>query len=456
MLKYKILAVLSVFVYFFQPFFIANGGIGADSLSYFEIAADLPYPETNLFPIGYPVLLRLLYEFCNDYFLASRILSLLFIVIILGFSYYKRFYFRETVLLFTGKTLFFVFIQAMSEGPFIFFLYLLFYFLHELLQNDKGKYANALYASLMLISMLLIRYSGVYVFLGFLIAIVLLFNKIKKTDCIKPLLLFVFLSGVGIASYLLFNYLYFGSVVGENERGLPGSGFSIYTIRNVFGLVNLVDPFIGLKPASISLPSMIFQFLIFILDVGLIIYLFKYYKKVKAGQLYFFHIILWIIALVYGTCLWVSGWFQQIEEMNVRMMAAANICIFFSFLILYFENSSSDKWIWRIACLFFVFHTLYNLKDPGDYLKNRNIIKSQMFKFKDKKYLYNDEKNLVTKTTYYFPVIHKSFEYKHTNKQKGSLKESIAGSLNPKIKWLLNDTVKIKSKVLYTSQLKMD
>ncbi len=455
MLKYKILVVFIVVIYFFQPFFIANGGIGADSLSYFGIAADLPFPETNLFPLGYPVLLRVVYGFCNDYFLASRILSLFFIGIILGFSYWKRFYFRETVLLFTGKTLFFVFIQTMSEGPFIFFMYFLFYFLHEIFMKEERKYMNALYASLMLICMFVTRYSGIYILLGLIVSFGIIFNRIKNANYFKPLLFCILMSGFGVVVYFLFNYFYFGSVVGENERGLPSSGFSIYTIRNILGLFNLVNPFVGLKPASVSLPSMIFQFVIFILDIAVAVYFFKYYKKAKEGKLNFFHIILWTTAVVYGVSLWVSGWFQQIEEMNVRMMAASNICLFFSFLILYFENSDSDKWLWRIACLFFVFHTLYNLKDPGNFLRNRNIIKPQMSKFTGKKYLYNDEEHLVTITTYDFPVIHKSFKYKHTNSQKGSLKENIAGSLNPKIKWLLNDTVQDKSKVLYTSQLKL-
>lgn len=455
MFKYKILAVLIIVVYFFQPFFIANGGIGADSLSYFGIAADLPFPETNLFPLGYPILLRVVYEFCNDYFLASRILSLFFTSIILGFSYYKKFYFRETVLLFTGKTLFFVFIQTMSEGPFIFFMYFLFYFLHEIFMKEKHKYINAFYASLMLICMFLTRYSGIYILLGVIVSFGIIFNRIRNANYFKPLLFCILMAGFGIVSYLLFNYLYFGSVVGENERALPSGGFSIYTIRNILGLFNLVNPFVGLKPASISLASMVFQFLIFLIDVAVLLYFFKYFKKAKKEHKHFFHIILWTISLVYGIALWVSGWFQQIEEMNVRMMAAANICLFFSFLILFFENTKSDKWLWRIACLFFVFHSVYNLKDPGDFLNNRDIIKSQMVNFHGKKYLYNDEENLVTITTYDIPIIHKSFKYKHTNSQKGSLKENIAGSLNPKIKWLLNDTVQDKSKVLYTSQLKL-
>ena len=84
MLKYKVLAILVVIVYFLQPFFFSYGGIGADSLSYFGIAADLPNPETNLFPLGYPILLRLVYTIVEDYFWASRILNFLFIIFYLN------------------------------------------------------------------------------------------------------------------------------------------------------------------------------------------------------------------------------------------------------------------------------------------------------------------------------------------------------------------------------------
>ncbi|WP_228453986.1 hypothetical protein [Chryseobacterium fistulae] len=161
------------------------------------------------------------------------------------------------------------------------------------------------------------------------------------------------------------------------------------------------------------------------------------------------------MAGVYAFSLLISGWFQQIEEMSVRLMAASNICLFFSFLILYFQNVNSDKLILRVGSLFFVFLTLYNIKDPGNYLENKNKIKPQMAKFSHKKYLYNDEKNKVTTTIYYFPIIDKTLKYPHTNNQKGKLKESIAGTINPQIKWLKYDTVQDRSKVLYTSQLKL-
>ncbi|WP_346983932.1 hypothetical protein [Chryseobacterium sp. POE27] len=224
----------------------------------------------------------------------------------------------------------------------------------------------------------------------------------------------------------------------------------------MFGLVNAVDPFIAIKPISSSFGSMAFQSIVFIIDLFIFRYLLQYYKKAKDTSLYYFHILLWIMAGFYGVALLISGWFQQIEEMGVRLMAASNFCLFFSFLILYFQKNSSDKLIWRVNCFFFVFLVLYGLKDPGNYLENKDKIEPQMSKFTNKKYLYNNEKNLVTVTTYYFPLINKSFKYNHTNNQKGKLKESIAGTLNPKIKWIKEDTVRDKSTVLYTSQLKLN
>ncbi|MFY1045207.1 hypothetical protein [Chryseobacterium sp. GP-SGM7] len=453
MFKYKVLAVLVVIIYFIQPFFFSNGGIGADSLSYFGIAADLPNPETNLFPLGYPVMLRIVFAIFGDWFWASRILSLLFIVTILSFSYFKKFYFRETVLLFTGKTCFFVFSGAISEAPFLFFFYFLFYFLHQLFSEEKKAYQNAIYASVMLIFMFWVRYSGIYIYASILVFFLLMFFELKTKVYFKPFMLFVFLSGFGIGSYLLFNYLHFGSFTGENLRGGPMGRSSIFIVRSILGVTNVVDPFIGIKPASNSFLSIGFQVLVFLLDVGLFVYMCKFFRKAKNDSNSYFHVLLWIMTFIYSIALLGSGWFQQIEEMNVRMLAAANFALFFSFLILYFKYSISDKWIWRFGCFFFLFLAAYNIKDASNFLQNKSKIEPQMLRFAGKKYLFNDEKNKITTTTYHIPVINKSFKYIHTGKQVGSIKENIIGSVNPKIKWLMEDTVKDKSKVLYTSEI---
>lgn len=454
-MKYKILAVLIIIIYFFQPFFLPTGGIGADSLSYFGIASDLPNLKTNLFPLGYPVLLEICHFFVKDYFWASKILNFVFTATILSFSYYKRFYFRETVLLLAGKTAFFVFCGVISEGPFIFFLYFLFYFLHQMFSGKK-LYVNAVWASLVMICMFTVRYSGIYIYLSILIFLFFTFLKLKKERFFTPLLLFAFLSGLGIGGYLLFNYLYFGSFTGENLRGTAGELIPMDMLRDLLGFSNVIDPYIGIKPASYSMASFGFQFLILGIDILIFRYFLTYYKKAKETSLYYFHILIWIMAGTYAIFLLISGWLQNIEEMNTRMLAAANFCLFFSFLILYFQKESSDKLIWRIGCFFLVFLALYSIKSPDNYLKNKNQILSQVSKFKGKKYIYNDERALKNITIYNIPVINKSFSYQHTNKQKGELKQSLVGSIDPQIKWIKFDTVKNKSQVLYTSQLILD
>jgi hypothetical protein len=78
--------------------------------------------------------------------------------------------------------------------------------------------------------------------------------------------------------------------------------------------------------------------------------------------------------------------------MNVRMMAVANVCVFFSFLILYFKIETSHRLIWRVGCFFLAFITLYSLKSPANYFDNKKQIEPQMSKFKNKKFLYNNER----------------------------------------------------------------
>lgn len=423
-------------------------------MSYFGIAADLPHPETNLFPLGYPAALQLFFEIFGDYFWASKFLNTTMLAIILLFSYFKRFFFRETVLLMTGKTVLFVFSIAVSESLFVFLFYFLLYNLYKMLSSEAILYKNIVSASVIMLMMFAARYSGIYIFISIAAFFGVLLLKTKEKSQLQSVFIFLLLSGVGIAGYLFFNIKEFGSFTGENLRGRPEEFVPINVVRDVLGTANAVNPYVGLKPGSNSFVSMVFQFFILLIDIVLFVYMTRYFRKAKESTLYVFHILLWTISCIYAISLLISGRFQQIEEMNTRMMAAANICLFFSFLILYFKELKSDKMIFRVACFFLMFFTLYSLKRPVDYIKNRKQIEPQMSKFGHKKYLYNNERSAEEGlTTYKIPIINKSFKYKHTNNQKGDVKQSIAGTINPKIKWLKYDTLKDKSQVLYTSEI---
>ena len=456
MKKYIWLAVVVVIIYSGQSFFLSAGGIGADSLSYFGIAADFPKLITNLFPLGFPALIKVLHSVFQDYFWASKALNVLMVVGILLFSYLKQFYFRETVLLFTGKTLFSALNLVSSEGPFIFLLYFLIYFFHEKFLEKVKSGTFVLFASLLMILLFAVRYSGIYIYLGIGLFWLLMVVRRKPLSIKTDLLKFLIVSGIGIAGYLSFNYFTFGSFTGEHLRGAPAHYYPVSILRDLLGMTNVVDPFIGLKPSSNSLFSLAFQVGIMIIDFILLGYLIKLYGSKKDLIAVEFHYLLWLIAGVYTIALFVSGLFQQIEEMNVRMLAAANFCLFFSFLLIYFKGLRSDRLVFRLGCFFLGFLTVYSLKSPDNYLKNKEQIAQQMPKFSAKKYLFDNEQNQKVTTTYHVPILKKSFKYQHTNAQRGFIKQSIAGTINPKIKWLKYDTIPDKSLILYTSELVLE
>lgn len=362
MKKYSYLAAVVVIVYSFQSFFLAAGGIGADSLSYFGIAADMPKLITNLFPLGFPALIKVFHSVFQDYFWASKFLNISMVIAMLLFSYLKNFYFKETVLLFTGKTLFFGLTLVSSEGPFLFLLYFLIYFFHEKFQNKIKSGTFLIFASLLMTLLFTVRYSGIYIYLGIALFWLMMVLKRKifasKIDVFK----FLVLSGVGIGGYLCFNYFTFSSFTGEHLRGAPERYYPVYIFRDLLGMTNVIDPFIGLKPASNSFASLAFQVLLMVIDLVLLNYLIKLYRSKKEVITTEFHHLLWIIAGVYTIFLFISGLFQQIEEMNVRMLAAANFCLFLSFLIIYFKDLKSDRFIFRLGCFFLAFLTLYGLK----------------------------------------------------------------------------------------------
>lgn len=454
MKKYVALALIVVLIYFSQSFYIATGGIGADSLSYFGIASDLPHLNTNLFPLAFPALLRLFQSIFGDYFWAGKMLNISLVIGILLFSYFRKFFFRETVLLFAGKTLFFALNYVCSEGPFVFLLYFLLYLFHERFHETIRPQKFILFTSLILVLLFSVRYSGIYIYLG--VGIFWVFSVMRKenfqakTDLLKVLII----SGFGIAAYLVFNHLTYGSFTGENLRGAPEHYYPVYILRDFLGVTNVANPFIGIKPASNSIVSVGFQISLMLFDLMLLRYFIKLVKQKKEFVNFDFHLLIWLISGVYAITLLISGYFQQIEEMNVRMLAAANFCLFFSFLLIYFKNLKSDRFIFGLGCFFLLFLTAYSLKMAVNYVENRKKIEAQMPKFSHKKYLYNNERGgEESLTTYYIPIIQNTFQYKHTNNQRGDVKQSIAGTINPQIKWLKYDTIKDKSEVLYTTEI---
>ncbi len=79
--KYYFLFVLLVAGISFVPFFLSYGGINSDAVAYFKLAKEFPQVTSNLFPIGYPLLLKLGYYFTYEFYFNSSIIFISFIFV---------------------------------------------------------------------------------------------------------------------------------------------------------------------------------------------------------------------------------------------------------------------------------------------------------------------------------------------------------------------------------------
>ena len=156
--------------------FRSDGGINLDTLFYVRQAIDLPKIESNLFPLGYPALLRLVHFFCCDYFWAGKILNGFCLFAILAFSWQRNFYFRETSILLCTKAGIGLLPFSFSEIPFLTLLYFLIFLLHSYFQNRPVK--GWLFWMLLVFSgLILLRHRGLFLYPAFGLAWLLLFVR---------------------------------------------------------------------------------------------------------------------------------------------------------------------------------------------------------------------------------------------------------------------------------------
>lgn len=70
--------------------------LSPDSYSYFQIADSLPYIiNESIFPVFYPILLKLLNYFVDDYLITYKLISLFSLLFSLSFVFIKDFYWKE-------------------------------------------------------------------------------------------------------------------------------------------------------------------------------------------------------------------------------------------------------------------------------------------------------------------------------------------------------------------------
>lgn len=452
---YFLLLFCSILSIVMVPLWIPAGGITADSISYFRLANDLPHAKWSLFPLGYPLLLKVFHLFTNDFFWSSRILNCLLYTSIALFAYWRKFYFKETVILLTTKIFFFSFFNAISEGLWLAVFYLLIYYLNGFFSGKIKGSSFIIPAACCLIFSFVVRYSSIYIGVAMGLFYLIFYYKQRneinfwKHDFFK----FLLVSCLGIVAYCMFNYFSFGDFMGERYRNAPPTLVWENIIRNIASVFNSFNPILGIKLNGNSTLIVVIELFLGVINISFIYLFYKVWRDYFKNNKGYFHLLLILCGLVYTGFLFVTQFYQGIEELNMRMLAESSFFYFISVIILYYKNLKFEKIIFCLAIISLLFNSLYVLKIPSDYLKRKSEVENFISHFKDKEYFYDDLVNEGKVVKYKLPLVNKDIEYKHVNQQDGYIDGNILMAKNPKIEWIVEDTVKDKSRVVYASDL---
>lgn len=187
-----------------------------DTWSYIDLAEHFPYiieaKYPSVFPLGYPIWLRINNLFFNDYMISYKVGAFLCLVFSLLFVKIKDFYWREIWVLFTFYSFLRITPWAWSETLIIPLLIMVFYYNHQFLNEKikRGKFIT--FYPILLFACVLVKYSSLFFIVAhFIFVLFLSLIKDKKVwDYLKVSILSSILSGI----YLLNNYFITGYAMG--------------------------------------------------------------------------------------------------------------------------------------------------------------------------------------------------------------------------------------------------
>ena len=447
---YILLILFLLLLLIFIPFLLPNGGVGGDFTSYLKIASELPQLKDNLFPIGFPFILKIFSLITGEYFYSSMIVKVICFLSIILFSYKKQFYFKETVFLMCIKSIIWMFTLQSSEYVGLPFLYLYIYYTHEFLKSKISTKKYIIIASCLGIILCTIRYANALLFISTIPFILLYFKKLKPKN--KGLFFSTTLIGIGLISYLLINYIVIGSFTGENRRiNDEMDTFWFDTYVDFIGVINLSNPIFYIKTFDYS--SNI-KFLLSLLLISIdLLWWFICFKLIRKSKDVFTHFLIFI-AVSNALLTFLSAMIQGIEPLGIRLLFNSSYLFWFALLIIIRKNNIiSDKTIFIISLVALILNSLIIVKNPTNFIYHKNNLE-QFIKSKkhEPSYYYDDEKKEV-ESIYQIPFTDKKFKHVHENRQPDFINRAILRVINPSI-IILEDQPKIKDNtIIYSSDI---
>ena len=210
----EIMVICGAVLYLFFRSFFSSGQLTPDGINYLLQAQNFWDYKVN-FPLGYPFLIKIFSFFTGSFFIASKLVNILAYLGIILFSYRKRFFFPQTLILFSFYPFLDFFTFTLSEPVFYFLNYLLIYYVFEM-TKEGFKIKFALYFGVLFFFLVSMRFSGIFLFISTLLYFSYLF--FKKEISLKNLFILSLIAVFGVLFYLMINYFYSGFFLGERNN----------------------------------------------------------------------------------------------------------------------------------------------------------------------------------------------------------------------------------------------
>jgi len=335
-----------------------KGRTNPDSIRYMRFAHVFPTIDNTTTPLGYPLSIKFFTFFGPDEFWSSKIVGISSFLFILFFTWKKKFFFKESVVLSALFSFLSIYSYTMSEALILPFVLLFLYICSLIIEGKLEKGKAVFYLSLSLIALYNIRYSSLFIMAGTgLFGLIFLKRKYSSVFIISGLTGGIF---VVLYKFLFIDYFNENYVNEFLEIGLhPTSKLLVELFQ---GLCTTFNPFIHIaNPGGGLINYAIYG--IGLLNVLLICWLFIRYKLTETEFLFIFISVAGIV------CSYFIQYFYSVNPIDYRLMAPFSFpvwLIYFRKLLLVF-----DRKVYAIGFLSIASGMLFTWLSRGNYLENR-------------------------------------------------------------------------------------
>lgn len=335
-----------------------KGRTNPDSIRYMRFAHVFPTIDNTTTPLGYPLSIKFFTFFGADEFWSSKIVGISSFLFILFFTWKKKFFFKESVVLCALFSFLSIYSYTMSEALILPFVLLFLYTCYLVIEGKLEKGKAVFYLSLSLIALYNIRYSSLFIMAGTgLFGLIFMKRKYSPVFIISGLIGGIF---VVLYKFLFIDYFNENYVNEFLEIGLhPTSKLLVELFQ---GLCTTFNPFIHIaNPGGGLINYAIYG--IGLLNILLICWLFIRYKLTETE---FFFIFISVAGIV---CSYFIQYFYSVNPIDYRLMAPFSFpvwLIYFRKLFLVFTSK-----VYAIGFLSIASGMLFTWLSRGNYLENR-------------------------------------------------------------------------------------